>query len=197
MPKRHAPATARNREPILAVLRRVLPERGTLLEIASGTGEHAAFFAPRFPRLIWQPSDVATDTLSSIAAWVAEADLPNLRPPLYLDVTAPWPVEALDAVFNANMIHISPWPTAVGLMRGTGERLRPGGVLVLYGPFRIGGAHVSDSNAAFDEALRAKDGRWGVRDLEDVVALAAEHGLAHDETVEMPANNRTVVFHKG
>lgn len=197
MPKCHAPATSRNREPILAVLRRILPDRGTLLEIASGTGEHAAFLAPHFPRLTWQPSDIAAENLASIAAWVADTAAANLLPPLRLDVAAPWPVDRLDAVFNANMIHISPWETATGLMRGAGAHLAMGGVLVLYGPFRIGGAHVSESNAAFDRSLRAQNARWGVRDLEDVVALAAANGLAHRETVDMPANNRTLVFCKG
>lgn len=196
MSKRHAPAASRNRDPILAVLRQWLPEAGLVLEIASGTGEHAAYFAPRFPGLVWQPSDVAPENLASVAAWVAESGADNLRPPLRLDVTAPWPVARVDAVFNANMIHISPWATAEGLMRGAGRHLAAGGVLLLYGPFRIGGAHVADSNAAFDQSLRAQDPRWGVRDLEDVVALAAANGLDHAATVEMPANNRTIVFRK-
>lgn len=194
--KRHAPATARNRDPILSVLRQVLPERGRLLEIASGTGEHAAWFAPNFPGLTWQPSDLDDDNLDSIAAWVAEAGLANLLPPLRLDVTAAWPDGELDAIFNANMIHISPWDTAIGLMQGAGRHLAAGGVLVVYGPFRLGGAHVSDSNRDFDDWLRAQDPRWGVRDLEAVADLAAGNGLALDDVVEMPANNRTVVLRK-
>lgn len=194
--KRFAPSTQRNRDPILAVLRRILPKRGRLLEIASGTGEHAAFFAPFFPDLIWQPSEIASDHLASIAAWVEEAGVTNLRPPLQVDVAAPWPVKSLDAIFNANMIHISPWDTAIGLMAGAGKHLVPGGFLVLYGPFRIGGVHVSDGNANFDVSLRTQNERWGVRDLEDVIALAMANGLTHVETVEMPANNRTVVFQR-
>lgn len=194
--KRHAPATARNREPILSVLRRVLPERGRLLEIASGTGEHAAWFAPQFPGLTWQPSDLDGDNLDSITAWVAESGLANLPPPLRLDVTGPWPDGVLDAIFNANMIHISPWDTAVGLMAGAGRHLAAGGVLVVYGPFRVDGAHVSDSNQTFDDWLRAQDPDWGVRDLEAVVALAGDYGLLLMEVVEMPANNRILVLRK-
>ncbi len=193
--KRFAPAAARNRDPILDVLRRVLPAEGLVLEVAAGTGEHGAHFAPRLPRLTWQPSEV--HDLDSIEAWVAETAAPNLLAPIRLDVTAwPWPVDRVDAVFCANMIHIAPWACAEGLVRGAGRVLRAGGVLALYGPFRIGGAHVSDSNAAFDADLRARDPRWGVRDLEQVAALAAANGLHHAETVEMPANNRTVVFVK-
>lgn len=195
--KRHAPATARNREPILAVLQRLLPPAGRVLEIAAGSGEHAAFFAPRFPALEWQPTDLDDDNIASIAAWVEETGAANLRPPLRLDVTAwPWPVAEARVVFNANMIHISPWETTPGLMRGAGEVLAPGGLLVLYGPFRIGGAHVSDSNVAFDQWLKDQDHRWGVRDLEAVAEVAAEHGLRHMETVEMPANNRIAVFER-
>lgn len=204
MVKQHAPATARNREPILAVLARWLPATGTVLEIASGTGEHAAFFAPRLAGaglagagLIWQPSDRDPSALASIAAWVAEAGAPNLRPPLRLDVREqPWPVEQAAAVFSANMIHISPWDCCLGLMAGAGRILPPGGVLILYGPFRLGGRHTAPSNAAFDADLKARDPAWGVRDLEAVGAAAEAAGLDHLATEPMPANNLSVVWRK-
>ncbi len=193
--KRYAPATSRNRAPILAVLRRVLPASGLVLEVAAGTGEHAAFFAAQLPHLEWQPSD--RDDLDSIVAWRDEAGAANLRPPLTLNVIAwPWPVQQADAIFCANMIHIAPWRAAEGLMNGAGKVLRAGGVLVLYGPFRIGGRHVSETNVAFDHALRAQDPDWGVRDLDMVADLAAQNGLDLVEVDEMPANNRTVVFKK-
>lgn len=192
---RHAPATARNRDPILAVLKPRLPAAGLVLEVASGTGEHAAHFAAALPHLAWQPSDLAEDDLASIAAWAAECGAANLRPPLRLDVTGwPWPVERADAIFCANMIHIAPWATTLGLMRGAGRLLPAGGPLFLYGPFRIGGRHVSESNALFDADLRARNATWGVRDLEAVAEVAAANGLEHVETVAMPANNRIVVF---
>ncbi len=193
--KSHAPATLRNREAILTVLRRVLPDTGVVLEIASGTGEHAAFFAGKFPRLEWQPSDCGD--LGSIAAWRAEAACPNLRAPIHLDVTEwPWPMARADAMFCANMIHIAPWAATEGLMRGAGTVLCPGRPLVLYGPFRIGGKHVSESNARFDAQLRAQDPCWGVRDIEGVIAAATARGLRHVETIDMPANNRSVIFVK-
>ncbi|MEW5728655.1 MAG: DUF938 domain-containing protein [Pseudomonadota bacterium] len=194
--KRHAPATARNREPILAVLDRVLPARGLVLEIASGTGEHAAHFAPRLPRLDWQPTDPDPDALASIAAWAAETGAVNLRPPLVLDVRRPWPVGQAEAVFCANMIHIAPWECALALVEGAGRVLPAGGVLVVYGPFRVGGRHTAAGNEAFDADLRRRDPAWGVRDLEAVVETAQAAGLDHMETVPMPANNLIVVWRK-
>lgn len=195
--KRRAPAAERNREPILAVLRRVLPAQGLVLEIASGTGQHAEHFARHLPRVQWQPTDTDADALASIAAWRREAALPNLRPPLELDVTRqPWPVEVADAIFCANMLHIAPWRACEGLLEGAGRVLPPGGRLVLYGPFRIGGRHTAESNAAFDETLRARNPEWGVRDLDAVATLAAAQGLAHVEAVPMPANNFTMIFQK-
>ena len=190
--RRYAPATQRNREPILAVLRRVLPSTGLVLEIASGTGEHAAYFAGALPGVTWQPTDVDPTALPGIASWCA--GVPNVRPPLDLDVTQPWPVERADAVVCINMIHISPWAAGVAMLHGAGRVLEPGGVLYLYGPYRRDGAHTAPSNASFDETLRAQDPRWGVRDLETVIATAADAGLSHRETVEMPANNLSVVF---
>jgi SAM-dependent methyltransferase len=192
-----SPAVARNRDPILAVLRRVLPDRGTVLEIASGTGEHAAYFAAHLPTLIWQPSDVDPEALASIEAHRAAANAPNLRAPVMLDVTAPaWPVPQADAVVSMNMIHISPWTAAQGLMAGAGRRLAAGAPLYLYGPFKENGEHTASSNAAFDASLKARDPQWGVRDLGDVRALAASHGLDFVERVAMPANNLSLVFRR-
>jgi len=193
--RRFAAATARNREPILAVLQRVLPEHGRLLEIASGTGEHAVYFAEALPGLDWQPTDIDPDALASIAAWREQASLSNLLAPLPLDVhDTPWTFPAFDAVFCANMIHIAPWSACAGMMNGVGQVLRSGGTMVLYGPFRSGGQHTAPSNEAFDARLRATDASWGVRDLEDVLALAGAAGLDLREQVEMPANNLSVVL---
>jgi SAM-dependent methyltransferase len=192
--RRHAPATQRNRAPILAVLRRVLPATGLVVEIASGTGEHAAFFAAALPGVAWQPTDVDPDALPSIAAWCE--GVANVRAPLVLDVERPWPIDRADAVVCINMIHISPWTAGEAMLRGAGRVLSPGGVLYLYGPYRRDGAHTAPSNAAFDAYLRAQDPRWGVRDLETVVATAAGAGLVHEETVEMPANNLSVVLRR-
>ncbi|HET6582309.1 MAG TPA: DUF938 domain-containing protein [Nannocystaceae bacterium] len=194
-PRRFAAATARNREPILEVLRRVLPATGTVLEIASGTGEHAVHFARNLPALQWQPSDADDDALASIAGWREHEQLANLRAPLRIDVTADaWPIDRIDAIFCANMIHIAPWECALGLLAGAGRHLRAGGVLVTYGPYRIGGAHTAASNERFDADLRARDPSWGVRDLEDVATAAEQHGLHLRERVAMPANNFTLVF---
>jgi SAM-dependent methyltransferase len=195
--KRHAPATERNREPLLAVLREVLPEQGTLLEVASGTGEHAVFFAQAFPGLSWQPTDVDPEALESIASWRAEAALKNLREPVRLDAsTEEWPVEAVDAILCVNMIHISPWSACQGLMRGASRVLRPGGLLVFYGPFFVEGRPTAPSNLAFDASLRERDPAWGVRELGAVTHEALQRGLTRERIVEMPSNNLTVVFRK-
>ena len=178
-----APAVARNRDPILAVLREVLPAAGTVLEIASGTGEHAVHFAAALPHLVWQPTDPDAQARRSIAAHAARAGLPNLLPPLELDAAAAvWPVTRADAVVSINMIHIAPWRAAEGLMAGAARLLSAGAPLYLYGPYRQHGQHTAPSNAAFDESLRARDPAWGVRDLEEVAALAAAHGLALQRT---------------
>jgi len=195
--RRFAPATQRNREPILAVLRRVLPAEGVLLEVASGTGEHAAFFAAALPRLIIQPSDADAQNLASIAAWRDHAGLANLRAPLALDATAEsWPVERADAVLCVNMIHIAPWEACVGLVAGAARLLLPGHPLVLYGPFRRGGRHTSPSNEAFDASLRAEDPAWGVRDVDEVDVVAAAAGLHQSELIDMPSNNLCVVLRR-
>jgi len=192
-----APAAERNKEPILAVLRRALPRQGAVLEIASGTGQHVAHFARALPDLLWWPSEPDAAMHGSIAAWIAHEGLTNVRPPVALDVgTAPWPIERADAVVCINMIHIAPWQATLDLMRGASRVLPPGGVLVLYGPYRRGGEHTAPSNAAFDAQLRRSDAQWGVRDLEAVADAAKAHGLALAEIVPMPANNFVLVLRK-
>ncbi len=196
--RRVAAAAERNREPILAVLKRVLPETGTVLEVASGTGQHAAHFAPQFPDVVWQPTDPDPDMRDSIAAWVAGTPSENLRMPLDLDICAgDWPLENAAAVIAVNLIHIAPWDVCLALTEGAGRILDPGGVLILYGPYKMDGRHTAPSNAAFDESLRRRDPGWGVRDLDDVTAAAAAAGLGLADTIPMPANNLSVVFRKG
>lgn len=195
--RRFAPAAARNRDPILDVLRGVLPERGLVLEIASGSGEHAIHFAAALPALTFQPSDPDAAARASIDAWVRAAAVPNVRPAAGLDAAAwPWPVAAADAVLCINMIHIAPWSAAEGLMRGAGAVLPAGGPLLLYGPFRRDGAHTAPSNAAFDDDLRRRNPAWGVRDIEAVAALAGAAGFGPSAVTDMPANNLAVVFRR-
>lgn len=195
--RRQAPATERNRDAILDVLRRVLPPTGLVLEIASGTGQHAVHFAAALPGVTWQPSDPDADSRESIAAWIAHAGLGNVKAPLALDVTqTPWPVQQADAVVCINMIHIAPWAAAQALIAGAGRVLGDGGVLYLYGPYRRHGAHTAPSNAAFDAQLRASNGDWGVRDMEAVIALGEAAGFRCDEPVPMPANNFSLILRK-
>jgi SAM-dependent methyltransferase len=190
------PHVARNREPILDVLKRVLPPQGLMLEVASGSGEHAAYFAKALPLLSWQPTDPDMEALASIAAHRA-AGASNLLAPLQLDVTAQqWPVARADAILCNNMIHIAPWAACEGLIAGAARVLPAGGVLYLYGPYKIGGRHTAPSNQEFDLSLRERNPLWGIRDLADVVALAVRHGLALAETVPMPANNLSVIFRR-
>ena len=190
-------AVARNRDPILAVLRRVLPARGTVLEIASGSGEHAVHFAANLPGVTWQPSDQDAEYLASVNAHRAAARLPNLLAPLTLDVTAaPWPITRADAVVCCNMIHIAPWAAAEGLMAGAGRTLGASGVLFLYGPYREPGVPTAPSNEAFDQSLRSRNPAWGLRDAGEVAALAARNGLDLVERVAMPSNNISLVFRK-
>ncbi|QYD72264.1 DUF938 domain-containing protein [Paraburkholderia edwinii] len=196
--REHSPSAERNRDAILAVLRTVLPSRGTVLEIASGTGQHAIHFAAAFPDLDWQPSDADPGARASIEAWTTLSGLTNIRPPLDLDVCrTPWGIEAAQAMLCLNMIHISPWAATEGLIDGAsrvlGER---GAVLFLYGPYRRNGAHTSPSNEAFDQHLKARNPAWGVRDMEAVVQLADTAGFACDEPIAMPANNFSLVFRK-
>jgi SAM-dependent methyltransferase len=194
--KRHAPATARNRDPIAAVLRDVLPPRGLVLEVASGTGEHAVYFARRFPALDWQPSDPDPDALTSISAWIADEGLPNLREPVELDAAGTWPVAQADAILCINMVHISPWAATLGLLDGSARTLPPGGPLYLYGPYRRAGITTAASNEAFDQSLKARDPEWGLRHLEEVTAEAKRRGFRLDRIVEMPANNLSVVLRR-
>ena len=204
MPQRHAPATGRNRTYILNVLQRVLPKTGTALEIASGSGEHAVYFAPELAPLNWLPSDIAADNLASIDAWRGEIPSSNLLPPINIDVSKSlWPIEtnpphqAITAIVNINMIHIAPWNCCEGLLAGAERILEPGGILYLYGPFMRGGAHSAASNEAFDAHLKAQNAEWGLRNVESVVALAESHGLECIEVVDMPANNLSVIFRAG
>jgi SAM-dependent methyltransferase len=191
------PHVARNREPILEVLKRVLPPQGLVLEVASGSGEHAAYFAKELPLLSWQPTDPDVEALASIAAHRAAAGAANLLSPLQLDVTEqPWPVALADAVMCNNMIHIARWAACEGLIAGAARLLPAGGILYLYGPYKIDGRHTAPSNQAFDDDLRARNPLWGIRDLADVVALATHHGFALAETLPMPANNLSVVFRR-
>jgi SAM-dependent methyltransferase len=194
--KRHAPATERNRGPIAAVLRELLPARGLVLEVASGTGQHAAYFARLFPRLEWQPSDPDLDALTSIEAWSADSSLANLREPIELDAAGTWPIDRADAVLCINMVHISPWAATLGLLAGAARLLSTGGSLILYGPYRRSGVRTAESNEAFDRSLKARNPDWGLRALEDVVAAAEADGFVLDRVVEMPANNLSVVFRR-
>jgi SAM-dependent methyltransferase len=196
-PRPCAPSAERNKDPILAVLREVLPPQGRVLEIASGTGQHVAHFAAALPQLTWQPTEADAAMLASIRAWIDAPPLPNVAPPQVLDVHArPWSTPPCDAVVCINMIHISPWSATAALIGGAAEILPAGGVLYLYGPYRRGGAHTAPSNERFDEWLRAQDRAWGVRDLEAVQGLAEDARFALERVVPMPANNLSVVFRK-
>jgi SAM-dependent methyltransferase len=192
-----APATGRNREPILAVLRPRFANRMRVLEIGSGTGQHAVYFARAFPHLKWHTSDLP-ENHAAINAWVAQAALPNVIPPVTLDFGRPdtWPITRHDAIFSANTLHIASWPEVESLFAHLPRLLAAKATLVFYGPFNIGGQFTSPSNAAFDAALRADDPARGIRDLEAVQALAAAAGLAFVEDIAMPANNRCLVFEK-
>jgi hypothetical protein len=194
-----SPAARRNADAILGALRIHLPIRGSLLEVASGSGEHAIAFAAALPGLEWTPSDPSEDARASIAAWSRHAALANLRPALALDAADPatWPARGYDAIFCANMIHISPWSAAQGLMKMAEGVLRnPGGLLVLYGPYKEAETPLAPSNATFDAGLKARNAAWGLRDRADVEALARSHGLAATRRVEMPANNLMLLFRR-
>jgi hypothetical protein len=193
----HSPACERNKEPILQVLQRVLDRSTSVLEIAAGTGMHAVFMAAGLPHLVWQPTDMNPQALLSIQAWLELQPSDNLRPPMLLDTrSTDWPAGEFDAIFNANMIHIAPWTATQGLLAGAGRILPAGGLLVGYGPYKLGGAHTAPSNERFDQSLQARDPQWGVRDLEKVAAQAEQHGLVLEEQVDMPANNQMVVFRR-
>jgi Protein of unknown function (DUF938) len=206
--RQYAPATERNRESILKVLLEVLPPTGTILEISSGTGEHAVYFAPRLHPRRWIPSDPDPVARESIAAWRQEVSVDNLCPPIALDASqAHWSIELptaleefdlentpIGAIVNINMIHIAPWSACLGLMAGAGRILPAGGILYLYGPFKQNGQHTAPSNAAFDESLQARNPEWGMRDLEAVVAAAQAENLSLRKIYPMPANNLSVIF---
>lgn len=194
-----SPAARRNAAPILDVLRAHLPARGRVLEIAAGSGEHAVAFAAALPGLDWTPSDPSEEARASIAAWRAEVGPANLNPPLALDILDPatWPAGSFSTIFCANMIHISPWEAATGLVALAGQTLTtPGGLLVLYGPYAEADVPLAPSNAAFDASLKARDPAWGLRDRDAVVAEARVHGLALTRRVEMPANNLMLLFRR-
>jgi SAM-dependent methyltransferase len=193
---RASPATARNREPILAAVGPRLARAARVLEIASGAGEHAVFLAGALPHVAWSPSDADPDARASISAWRAAASLPNLAPPLAVDAADPrtWPEGPFDAVVCINMVHISPWSATQGLMTGAARVLRPGGELILYGPYLEADVPTAPSNLAFDQSLKVRDPAWGLRDLAAVDAEASRHGLVRVERVAMPANNLVVVF---
>ncbi|MBE9061891.1 DUF938 domain-containing protein [cf. Phormidesmis sp. LEGE 11477] len=203
--RRYAPATERNRQPILDVLHKVLPNTGTVLEIASGTGEHATFFAPRLSHLHWLPSEPDPESRASVTAWVKALPSDNLIDPLALDVSQqPWPVEQegfklaqpITAIVNINMLHISAWEMCQHLMAGAQRVLPSDGVLYLYGPFKREGQQTAPSNEAFDAMLRDRNPNWGIRDLEAVSQVARKHALTLTDVIPMPANNFSVVFRR-
>ncbi len=199
--KQIPPASVRNTPPLLAVLTRILAPgrlaRGCVLEIASGSGYHAAAFAKEIPHLDWQPSDPDEGARASIAAYVADAGLANLRAPVMLDVTrSPWPVDRADAILCINMIHISPWEATIALFAGAQRLLASGATLVTYGPYAINGDFQAESNVAFDQSLRTRNPAWGIRDLKDIEPTAHAHGFSLLKRVAMPANNHTLVFEK-
>ena len=195
--RQYAPAALRNRDPILDVLRGVLPRNGHVLEIASGSGEHVVHFAAHLPGLTFQPSDPSVEAVHSIDAWMADAELRNIVRPIQFDASDPdWPFADLAGILCINMIHISPWRSTEGLMRGAAKSLAPGAPLYLYGPYRRSGVPTADSNEAFDTSLKMRNPDWGLRDLDAVASLAASCGLSPPEVIEMPANNLSVVFRK-
>lgn len=196
MNKPYAESCEQNRDPILAVLREALAERKRVLEIASGTGQHAVYFGAALPHLTWQTSELPANH-AGIQAWLDEAGLANVLPPLALDVNAPvWPVAAVDAVFNANTVHIVAWPAVERMFAGIGRVLEAGGLLCLYGPFNYGGAFTSESNARFDVWLKGRDPASGVRDFEALDRLAEAQGMRLARDIEMPANNRTLIWRR-
>jgi hypothetical protein len=195
--RQYAPATVRNRDFILDVLRDVLPTTGVILEIASGSGEHVVHFARNLPSLVFQPSDPEPDALLSVAAWMKAAEVTNVRAPIVLDASrSPWPIASADGIICINMVHISPWDASVGLIRGAAAILPPGSPLYLYGPYKRKGFATAPSNEAFDHNLRDRNPIWGLRDLEAIAAIAQSAGFSIPDITEMPANNLSVVFRR-
>lgn len=195
--RRKAPAASRNRDPITEVLKDWLPPSGLVLELASGTGEHALHFARTFPDLDWQPTDPDPEALKSIAAWQSDANLANLQPPVKLDAReTDWPLRQADAILTINMVHISPWEAALGLLDGAARLLSRGAALILYGPWKEAEAKTAPSNLAFDDMLRARDPRWGLREVETFAAEAQKRGLTLIERRVMPANNLMLLLRR-
>jgi hypothetical protein len=195
--RQYAPATVRNRDFILDVLRDVLPTTGVILEIASGSGEHVVHFARNLPSLVFQPSDPEPDALLSVAAWMKAAEVTNVRAPIVLDASrSPWPIASVDGIICINMVHISPWDASVGLMRGAAAILPPGSPLYLYGPYKRKGFATAPSNEAFDRNLRDRNPIWGLRDLGEIAAIAQSAGFSIPDIKEMPANNLSIVFRR-
>jgi hypothetical protein len=195
--RRHAPATLRNRDAIADVLREHLPASGTVLEIASGSGEHIVHFAQAFPHLLWQPSDCEPAALASIAAWAAQAGATNVRPPLPIDAQQPdWPIDRADAIVCINMVHISPWNATLGLFKGSARVLAEEAPIILYGPYFEQGVETAASNLAFDDSLKARNPAWGLRHLDDMDRAASDHGFACTSRHAMPANNLMLVYRR-
>ena len=199
--RQYAPATQRNREPIFQVLSQALSPKSKVLEIASGTGEHAVYLASQLPSCRWTPSDVNPLAYESIVAWKNASSIDNLDLPLLIDVTqTDWQQQvndrSIDAIVNINMIHIAPWEACLGLMKGAAQILPADGMLYLYGPYKRNGEHTAPSNANFDRSLRDRNPLWGVRDLETVVETAAMHDFKLQQVIKMPANNLSVVFNR-
>ncbi|MGP1354643.1 MAG: DUF938 domain-containing protein [Parasphingopyxis sp.] len=195
--KRHAPATLRNRDAIAAILERILPAEGRVLEVASGSGEHIVYFAKRFPRLEWQPSDPDPASRASVDAWVSDAQLTNVYAAIDLDAAADdWPVRTADAILCINMIHISPWTATEGLLRGAAQLLSTGAPLYLYGPFHVPGRETAPSNLDFDRSLKSRNPEWGLRSVGDIEAATMHCGIFVEEIVDMPANNLSVILRK-
>lgn len=196
---RSSPAAQRNKGPICEFLKEALTDTGKVLEIASGSGEHALYFAEQMPQTLWQPSDPSPEALDSIDGWRVDADLPNLLAPLQIDASIPeqWPdIPEVTAVLCINMVHISPWAATQGLMRGAARLLQANEPLILYGPYIRDGVETAPSNLAFDADLKRRNAEWGVRNLADVTSIATENGFAQEKIVEMPANNITVIYRK-
>lgn len=200
--QKHAPATLRNRDAIAGVLQDILPDSGTVLEIASGTGEHAVYFGEKFPGLIWQPSDPDPENCRSIAAWTQRAGVTNVRPPLQLNTlddgqSALWDMAKPAAILCINMVHIAPWEASIGLFQKAAGLLDPGMPFMLYGPYFRGDAPTAQSNLDFDRSLKSRDLRWGIREVADLDALGEQYGFTRVRLIEMPANNLSLVYRRG
>lgn len=194
--QRHAPATLRNRDAIVAVLETILPDSGLVLEIASGTGEHAVYFGQHFPHLTFQPSDAEPENLGSISAWTAREALTNIRPPLLIDTTGNWGIDAADVIICINMIHISPWEATIGLFTKAAQLLPAGAPLYLYGPYIRAEVETAPSNLAFERSLKSRNLQWGLRDVADIDALAEKTNFVRESLTEMPANNISLVYRR-